>query len=82
MTRKTYLGQIKDLQPVSLRLRANVHMVLDDFHISPHAGHGLRGQSANILDAAIIQDLDESHAVRLSNNAEFAAVGRLPAYPP
>lgn len=55
-------------------LGANVHVSIDDFHISPRARDSLSGQTTDILELPSLVYLDESGAVSLANSAEFAPV--------
>lgn len=61
-------------------LRADVHIAVDYFHITPQAVFGLSGQTAQVLHSARLFDLDKGSAICLTNGAELSSVRRCPPY--
>lgn len=66
------LGQVEDLQAVVGRLGADVGVVADDLDVAPRGGHGLGGEAAGVLEAAVLENLNEGGAVRLAQERVLA----------
>src|SRR5690348_7427353 len=68
------LVQVKDLQAVVVRLGADVGVVADDFDVAPASGGCLRVEPADVLEIAVLGDLDEANTVPLPNDSKLSAI--------
>lgn len=75
------LGEVKDLQTVVLRLRADVNVMSDDLHVAPVRVLRLGRKTANVLQVAVSENLNKSSTVSLADNAKLAAVRGSPSWP-
>ena len=69
------LGEVEDLEAVVGGLGADVGVVADDLDVAPDGGDGLRGQTADVPQAAVRLDLDEGSAVGLAEETVLLAGG-------
>lgn len=72
------LLEVEDLETVALGLGTDVGVVLDDLDVAPKGVVGLDGETTNVLDAAVAEDLDEGGTVNLTDDTELAAIARSP----
>lgn len=76
----TYLSHIKDLKAVTWSLGTDIHVPINDLHVTPHDWLGLSGQSALVFQAAVPLHLNEGCSVGLTNSNKFTTVWGSPAY--
>lgn len=69
-----YFTKVKDLQAVPWSFRSNVDISINDLHVTPNAIRCLGGESAQVLDLAILGDLHKGGSVGLPNGSKLTAI--------
>src|ERR1700761_8735371 len=70
----THLVQIKDLNPVSKSLAANICVVSDNLNVPPKTSNTLRRESAKINNLPIRKNLHKGRSVLLPNHPELPSL--------